>query len=46
MSLIPGLALSPWVELGIVALACSGTMVVGGVVLLLGLRLVRAGSDD
>jgi hypothetical protein len=46
LSLIPGLALSPWVELGIVALACSGTMVVGGAVLLLGLRLVRAGSDE
>jgi hypothetical protein len=46
MSLIPGLALSPWVELGIVALACSGSMIVGGAVLLLGLRLVRAGGDE
>jgi hypothetical protein len=46
MSLIPGLALAPWVEWTIVALACSGSMVVGGAVLLLGLRLVRAGGDD
>jgi hypothetical protein len=46
MSLIPGLALAPWVELAVVALACSGSMIVGGAVLLLGLRLVRAGGDD